>query len=115
MTGTYYGNTAGSTLMNPPIVIAQSVMGDIGNAPFAQGGKLWFYQSTNYSTDLENDGTELITDGRELGMSRGDVIMSVVFTSTSDILPILALDVVTQVSSAGILTSSDASITSTKA
>lgn len=114
MTGTYYGTSAGSTLQNPPVVIAQAMAGKIGNAPFAQGAKLWFYTSTNYSTDIENSATALITDGKELGFTYGDVLLSVVFTSTSDVIPVIALDAIVSVTTAGVFTSTNR-ITSTMA
>lgn len=112
MSGTYYGTTAGSTLQNPPVLIAQAMAGSIGNAPFMIGAGLWFYTSTNYSTDIQNSGTPLITDGQVLGMKRGDVLMSVASVSTSDIIPVLALDVIVSVSTAGVFTSTNR-ITST--
>lgn len=107
MTGTYYGTTSASTLANPPVVIAQPMMGGLGNAPFLQGSKLWMWQSTNYSTDIEAGGTPIITDGLALGMKTGDVMISVVSVSTSDIIPFLQLSVITSVTTAGALISTN--------
>lgn len=112
MTGTYNGTTAGSTSQNPPILLAEVLGGRVTNAPNMTGGRLWFYQSTNYSTDIENGGTPIITDGKTLGMRVGDVLLSVASTASDSVIPVLALDVIVSVTTAGAYTSTNR-ITST--
>jgi hypothetical protein len=48
-------------------------------APGAQGGALWFYSSTNLTTDLVASG--FFSDGKALGMRPGDMVMGVQFSS----------------------------------
>ena len=107
MTATYYGTTAGSTLQNPPIVVAQAMMGVIGNAPGMKGGRLWFYTSTNYSTDISNSGTPIILDAEALGMKSGDLLLGVASSSDGDPAPFCFIMPVVSVSTSGALFSTN--------
>jgi hypothetical protein len=49
------------------------------SAPNGQGGGLWFYSSTNATTDLVAAG--FFSDGKNLGMRPGDMVQGVQFTS----------------------------------
>lgn len=107
MTATYYGTTAGSTLQNPPVVVAQAMMGVFGNAPGSQGGRFWFYQSTNFSSDIENGGTAVITDGKALGMKPGDLLFGVQTSSAGDVTPFTFITPIITVTTAGAFTSTN--------
>jgi hypothetical protein len=93
MSLTYNGSTAGSTLANPPVLLAGAIGGHVqfvtsgstagvSNLPIgASGAKLWFYSSSNSGTELA--GAAAISDGPALGMSLGDVIIGVQTTAAS--------------------------------
>lgn len=109
MTLTYRGSTAGSTLANPPVLLAAAIGGHVQyvtsgstaavspNMPTgASGAKLWFYSSSNVGTDLV--ALNSIGDGVALGMTIGDVLLGVQ-TSADSTSPFLYLAVLA--SSAG--------------
>lgn len=79
MTMTYLGSTAVTTAVNPPVLLYSVVGGRIQypgvltSAP--KGGKVWFYSSTNLMTDCDDAGA--FTDGGNLGMTPGDVLIGV--------------------------------------
>lgn len=84
----YSGATAASSVANPPRLLARGQMtGPVnstglttaGNSPGNQGGGLWFYASTNLTTDLTSTG--FFSDGFYLGMRPGDMVMGVQFSS----------------------------------
>ncbi len=100
MTATYNGTTAGSTSANPPSLLAEVMGGKVANSPALTGAKLWHYTSTNFSTDVSNAGTAVITDGQELGMAAGDLILGVTATAAST-APFIWMGCVTTVSTAG--------------
>lgn len=83
----YSGSTAASSVANPPRQMVQSIAANQGttglttapSAPGAQGGGLWFYCSTNATTDIVASG--FFTDGEALGMRPGDMVMGAQFTS----------------------------------
>lgn len=94
MTLTYNGTTAGSTLANPPVLLAAAIGGHVQFASSgstaaiaklptgALGAQLWYYGSTN------DPLTELVAlntfgDGYALGMHPGDVILCVKSTADS--------------------------------
>src|ERR1051325_7450093 len=64
---TEFLSTQGSTAANNP------------NAPGGGGGGLWFYSSTNATTDIT--ATNFFSDGFHLGMRAGDVVMGNSFSS----------------------------------
>ena len=100
MTVTYNGTTAGTTSANPPVVVAQPMSGSFNNAPSLTGGRIWRYNSTNYSTDISNGGTASITDAKALGMEAGDLILGVTSTAASTV-PFIWLGTVISVTTSG--------------
>lgn len=83
MTMTYLGSTAVSTAQNPPVLLYSCVGGKIQypgvlhtSSTLARGGKIWFYSSTNAQTDVDDAGA--FSDGAQLGMTPGDVLIGVV-------------------------------------
>ena len=84
----YSGATAASSLANPPRAVIQDICSPpnttgLSTAPTAnpggQGGGLWYYASTNATTDLT--ASNFFTDGFYLGMRPGDVVFGAQFTS----------------------------------
>ena len=100
MTATYNGTTAGSTSQNPPSVVAQVMMGDIDNSPGLKGGRIWYYHSTNFSSDIEGGGTPVILDGLALGMKAGDLLIGVQATAAS-VTPFTFITPIIAVTTAG--------------
>lgn len=87
---TYNGTTAGSTLANPPVVMAAAIGGrlnwvtsgstvDVGT--YGAGAKIWFYSSSNAASELA--ALNSFGDGVALGMTRGDVLIGVTSTAGS--------------------------------
>jgi len=86
----YSGSTASSSLANPPRRIAGGFATPPQStglttaptaAPGGQGGNLWYYCSTNLTTDLTASG--FFSDGWYLGMRPGDMVMGVQFSSAA--------------------------------
>lgn len=84
----YSGTTAASSLANPPRQMLVASMSMITGAtglttvpasPNGQGGGMWYYSSTNLTTDLVAAG--FFSDGKNLGMKPGDLVTGVQFTS----------------------------------
>lgn len=83
----YSGSTASSSVANPPRRLIDGIMSFPGStgltttpdAPGGQGGGLWYYSSTNLTTDLVAAG--FFSDGKNLGMRPGDMVMGVQFSS----------------------------------
>lgn len=85
----YSGATAASSVANPPRCVAggglYGVAGDTTglttapDAPNNQGGSMWFYASTNLTTDVFAAG--FFSDGKALGMRPGDLVFGVQFSS----------------------------------
>lgn len=83
----YSGTTAATSLANPPrqmLVASMSMTATTGlsttpSAPNGQGGAMWYYSSTNLTTDLT--ATNFFSDGKTLGMHPGDMVMGVQFSS----------------------------------
>lgn len=109
----YYGTTAASTDRNPPICLTgglgqpsrntyNSVLSPStaqSTAQYVGGGNLWYYRSSDSSTIASSPG--YFTDGLQLGMKTGDVMMYV-HQSSYGTSPDLAMGVlVTSASTAG--------------
>ena|SRR5690348_18393767 len=103
----YSGTTAGATVANPPIELnrvagARTVLGTSQTtqwssaSPRAGGIGLWQYISTNLTTDLTAAG--FFTDGKQLGMQVGDIMMAVQYTSAGSSF-ILTIGVLTTTNS----------------
>ena len=114
----YSGTTAATSLANPPRKIVEGIAGNAGttglstapSAPGAQGGALWYYSSTNSTTDLVAAG--FFSDGKLLGMRPGDMVMGVQFTSAGSSV-ITFQGAIIGVSSTGASLSTGSVITST--
>ena len=93
MTLAYNGATAGTTLSNPPVLMAAAMGGHvqyattgstagISNIPVgASGAKIWFYASSNSAAELASLNS--IGDGVALGMTIGDIMIGVTTTAAS--------------------------------
>lgn len=106
----YSGSTAGSTLANPPILLAGAPMNRLivnagstlnGAAGTGAGAQLWMYTSTNSATEASsgtNSGA-FFADGYALGMRNGDVVIMVGATAATT--PGLAIGVIQGLTSTG--------------
>lgn len=78
----YSGTTAASTVRNPPIQIAKGLGGGVqSGSTGGTGTGLWFYSSTNGSTEVHAAG--FFSDAKYLGMKAGDVVIGVSNTGSS--------------------------------
>lgn len=94
----YFGTTASSSVSNPPrqliapIAISPALTGSTNflttqgstyannaHAPGGGGGSVWYYCSTNLTTDIV--ASNFFSDGFYLGMRAGDMVMGVQFSS----------------------------------
>jgi hypothetical protein len=113
----YNGTTAGSTLANPPMLLAKGVGGNVLNNGSTLNGTgkgagtgLWLYTSTETSTGPL--AANYFSDGYYLGMKAGDIVMCVGSTGGSTAAN-LTIMVLTSGSTAGFGGSTGAMITST--
>ena len=96
----YSGTTAASSAQFPPQVIAQGAgAGRSGSTTTPIGNKLWFFGTTDTSTGPFVSG--YFTDGYELCMKQGDVMIVAAQTSTVASSQTLYLGIVSSVSSTG--------------
>ena len=83
----YSGTTAATSVSNPPRKMVEGIAGNAGTTGLTtapsnvsgQGGAMWFYSSTNLTTDLVAGG--FFSDGKSLGMRPGDMVFGVQFSS----------------------------------
>lgn len=90
----YSGSTAGSTLANPPALIASGITkialnngSTINGTAKGSGMQLWMYSSTNSGTEASsgtNSGT-FFSDAYYLGMKNGDVMIMVGATGATTV------------------------------
>lgn len=125
----YFGTTAATSVSNPPrqliMPLAQnaaipgstqflstqgSTAANNPNGPGGGGGGLWFYTSTNLTTDLT--AANFFSDGFYMGMSAGDVVIGNQFTSLGSSVITFTGSIVS-VSTAGATMSTGTLITST--
>lgn len=111
----YSGTTAATSLANPfrltaggglygggpSISTNSSGLSTAPAAPNAQGAHVWSICSTNKTTDL---ASMEVTDGYELGMRPGDVVIATQFSSHGSSVVLSFNVVVTANSSAGTVT-----------
>lgn len=97
MTSLYVGTTAPSSTTNPPLDITSQLGGSV-NAP-CPGNRLWFYCSTNTTTEVTT--ANFFTDGSQLGMKVGDVVLGVYTTSANSSTPYPYLGCIAAVSTSG--------------
>ena len=114
----YSGSTALSSVSNPPRLL----VGPLSTIPATtglttgaadqhqQGGQLWFYSSTNLTTDVL--ASNFFTDGKALGMRPGDIVMGNQFSSAGSSIETF-IGSITGVSTSGASMSTGSSFTST--
>lgn len=97
----YKGSTQLSSVANPPICIGGGIGGgtNVGSTTTPIGNRLWFYGSTDTTTGPFTSG--YFSDGYELGMKQGDVMIVSALTSTVSSSQPLYLGIVSSVSSTG--------------
>lgn len=98
---------------NPPRCILPAMGGPLAanSTSVANGAQLWFYSSTNGSTELM--ASNFFTDGKYLGMRTGDVLIHSGYSTQSSTGHILAIGMVADVSTAGARLSTGGTVTST--
>ena len=125
----YYGTTAASSVSNPPRhlvgpfasnpVIAGSThylstqgstAANNANAPGGGGGNLWYYCSTNLTTDIV--AANFFSDGFYIGMKAGDIVQGAQFSSLGSSVTTF-LGAIQSVSTAGASLSTGSLMTST--
>ena len=125
----YYGSTQLSSIANPPrqliapLAVNPAIAGSTEylstqgstaannpNGPGGGGGGLWFYASTNATTDLT--AANFFSDGFYLGMKAGDCVIAMSFTSLGSSVQ-TAVGAIVSVSTAGASLSTGSLITST--
>ena len=125
----YYGSTQSSSIANPPRQLVApfaqnaalagsteylstqgSTAANNANAPGGGGGGLWFYSSTNATTDIT--ASNFFSDGFYLGMRAGDVVIGNQFSSLGSSVTTFTGSIVS-VSTAGASLSTGTLITST--
>ena len=125
----YYGTTQASSIANPPrqliapfatnaalsgspeyLSTQGSTAANNANGPGGGGGGLWFYSSTNATTDIT--ATNFFSDGFYIGMRAGDVVMGNQFSSLGSSVTTFVGSIVS-VSTAGASLSTGSLITST--
>lgn len=125
----YFGTTAASSVANPPrqlvapfatnpaIVGSTMFLSTQGstaannpNAPGGGGGGLWFYASTNLTTDLV--AANFFSDGFYIGMRPGDIVQGAQFSSLGSTVTTF-IGAIVSVSTAGASLSTGSLMTST--
>lgn len=116
----YSGATASSSLANPPRCIAGGALYGVAgattglstspNSPNNQGGSVWFYASTNLTTDIV--ASNFFSDGYYIGMRPGDMVMGVQFSSAGSSVTSF-MGAITGVSTNGASLSTGSVVTST--
>lgn len=98
----YSGTTAASSIANPPIQLVKGLGGGSRLASTAMAGigtGLWFYGTTDVSSSAFASG--YFSDGYELGMKTGDVVIISCFISTVTSSGTLTMGIVSSVSTTG--------------
>lgn len=94
----YYGSTQASSIANPPRLLTNPIASNPAlkgsteylstqgstaannpNGPGGGGGNLWFYASTNLTTDLT--ASNFFSDGFYIGMRAGDIVQGAQYSS----------------------------------
>lgn len=107
----YSGSTASSP--NPPRCIVPAMGGPLAadSTSVANGSQLWFYSSTNLTTDMM--ASNFFTDAKYLGMRNGDVLIAPTYSTQSATGHILVIGMITGVSTSGANLSTGGAMTST--
>lgn len=124
----YYGSTQLSSLANPPRQLIApmaatpttvggtqtlTTQGASVNVPGGGGGGggLWFYTSTNLTTDLT--AASFFSDGFYIGMKAGDVVMGSQLSASAGSSVVSFIGTIISVSTAGASLSTGSLVTST--
>ena len=114
----YVGSTEASTVANPPIRISfggisQSQINE--STSVVEGYSMWMYNSTHLSTELMD--SNFFTDAKRLGMVNGDGMIAICRNTGADAESstnhVMAIGVITGVSTSGANLSTGGTITST--
>lgn len=125
----YFGSTQLSSVANPPRMLVApfasnpalsgstqflstqgSTAANNANAPGGGGGNLWFYTSTNLTTDLT--AANFFSDGFYLGMKAGDIVQGAQFSSLGSTVTTF-MGAIVSVSTAGASLTTGSLMTST--
>lgn len=109
----YSGSTAASSVANPPSRVSVGLLSQRSHAEsttYDNGGQVWFYNSTNLTTDLGSTG--FFSDAIELGMRNGDVVICVTRSTDSSTGVELVIGTLRDVSTGGASLSTAAGIIS---
>lgn len=99
---------------NPPILMARAGLAptnNINSTSVAEGMSLWFYNSTNLTTDMTASG--FFSNAQHLGMRNGDVMLATTYSTQSSTGHIQVMGVITGVSTGGANLSTGGTMTST--
>lgn len=119
----YFSSTQGATSANPPQLIygggagSKSILGTSNMTAWSSGVtrsggvQVYRYNSTNLTTDLTSVG--FITDGKDLGMQIGDILVGTQWTSAGSSFVSYQGVLTTSNTSAGWNLSTGGTITST--
>lgn len=111
----YQGSTAASSVANPPVRVSLGPIAQPNNngssSVAEKGNQVWAYKSTNLTTDLT--AANFFTDAKALGMRNGDVLIASQYSTESSTGHILAIGMITDVSTSGGRLSTGGTITST--
>jgi hypothetical protein len=107
----YFGTT--STSPNPPRCIVPAMGGPLSanSTNMGAGGQLWFYNSSNLTTDLLSAG--FFSDGKALGMRNGDVLIAPTYSTQSSTGQILVMGILQLTAAGAADLSTDGTMTST--
>lgn len=96
----YLGTTAASSQVNPPRVLQPQDVGRIASSAGPLAARLWMYCSTEANTTAPYTAG-FFSDGYQLGMKEGDVVICVNRSSTVTSSQTLSMGIVSSVSTTG--------------
>lgn len=114
----YFSSTELSSIANPPVRMAGG-FASVNPASTAlstdrpggrQGGNLWYYNSTNSSTQTQD--ADFFTDALDLGIRPGDLLFGVYYSSAASSI-VSYIGAFSGVSTSGAALSTGATMTST--
>lgn len=108
----YLGTTAGTSVQNPPRIIAPVDTARIGSSAGPIAARLWLYASTEANSTAAFVAN-YFTDAKAIGMRDGDVVIYVHRNSTVTTSAIVGMGVVGAVSTDGACLSTFSFMTST--
>jgi hypothetical protein len=99
---------------NPPILMARAGLAptnNINSTSVANGLGLWFYNSSNLTTDMT--ASNFFSNAQALGMRNGDAMIAATHSTESSTGHIVVVGMITGVSTGGANLSTGGSMTST--